>query len=236
MCDIIINDDSEEPDGTDEPPEKISYNLSSPAEIEEITFSSPAFSYMSPKIQLRKLPYGIGMFANAPILKDEVVIGWSGRVVHLSEVLQMKPEDRHYVLQIDDELFQAPFWPGYNEPADFTNHSCDPNCGFGNSAVTLVAMRDIFLGEELTFDYAMADSIESLEGNWDCLCGASQCRKRIRGSDWKLPELWESYQSGTYFSPYLRRKIERLQQLQGPLKMDRNLRQTRRVRSISVSK
>jgi len=234
MCDLILNDEPEDPDGLDEPPEHSCYHATS---AEEITFSSPAFSYMSPKIQLRRLPYGIGMFAVAPIPKDEVVIGWSGRVVHLSEVLQMKPDDRHYVLQIDDELFQAPFWPGYNEPADFTNHSCDPNCGFGNSAVTLVAMREISMGDELTFDYAMADSIESLEGNWNCLCGSSLCRGRIRGSDWKLPELWERYQSGMYFSPYLRRKIARLQQLlQTQLHSDLSVIRRRSVRSISVSK
>eukprot|EP01101_Sappina_pedata_P004985 TRINITY_DN2211_c0_g1_i1.p1 TRINITY_DN2211_c0_g1~~TRINITY_DN2211_c0_g1_i1.p1 ORF type:complete len:243 (-),score=77.24 TRINITY_DN2211_c0_g1_i1:25-753(-) len=180
-----------------------------------ISFSSPSFSYMNPKIQLRRIKWGIGMFSNSKLYKDEVLIGWAGRVVHISQVLKMKPEDRHYVLQIDDELFQAPFWQGYNEPADFTNHSCNPNCGFGNSAVTLVAMRDIEVGEELTFDYSMADSVEGIEADWICLCGSDLCRGNIRGSDWKLPALWERYQSGDYFSPYLRRKIVKLRKDMG---------------------
>jgi len=242
MAEIILTDESEEPDGTDE------YSMiiapSSPG-VEEISFSSPAFSYLNPKVKLRKLEWGIGMFSEAPIRKDEVLIGWSGRVVHLSEILEMKPDERHYVLQIDDELFQAPFWPGYNEPADFTNHSCNPNCGFGNSAVTLVAMRNIAIGEELTFDYAMADSIEGLEGNWDCLCGSPLCRGKIRGSDWKLPELWKRYQAGSYFSPYLRRKIAMLQlqagarfscsqQQQQEQQQQRNEMPIRRVRSFGV--
>lgn len=185
-------------------------NLDADADQEPITFSSPAFSYVTPKVYLRRLPFGIGMFAKEQIKKDEVVIGWAGRVVHVNDVLAMPEDERTYILQIDEELFQVPFWPGYNEPADFTNHSCDPNCGFGNSPVSLVAMRDIQIGEQMTFDYAMSECIEDLPGNcdWDCLCGASCCRGKFRGADWRLPELWVKYKN--YFSPYLRRKIANL--------------------------
>jgi hypothetical protein len=60
----------------------------------------------------------------------------AGKVVHLNDVLAMDPSERLYILQIDEELFQVPFWPGYNEPADFINHSCDPNAGFGKYVQT----------------------------------------------------------------------------------------------------
>ena len=43
------------------------------------------------------------------------------------------------------------------DPADFVNHSCDPNCGIVG-AVLLVARRAIEAGEEICFDYAMTDS------------------------------------------------------------------------------
>jgi hypothetical protein len=68
-------------------------------------------------------------------------------------------------------------------------------------------MRDIAPGEEIRFDYSMSECIEDLPGNadWDCLCQSKNCRGMFRGSDWKLPQLWEKY--GDYFSPYLRRKI-----------------------------
>jgi len=175
-----------------------------------ITFSNHAFSYTSPKLALRRNRYGIAQHAKEKILKDEVLIGWSGRVVHVKEVLAMPESERTYILQIDEELFQVPFWAGYNEPADFTNHCCEPNAGFGNSPVTLVAMRDIMPGEEIRFDYAMSECVENLPGNcdWDCLCGSDKCRGKFRGTDWKLPELWERY--GNYFSPYLRKKIVQL--------------------------
>ena len=80
---------------------------------EPITFTHPAFSYLSPKIVLKRLPYGIGMFAAETIVKDELLIGWAGKVVHLKEVLALSDDDRGHILQIDDYLFQIPFWPEY---------------------------------------------------------------------------------------------------------------------------
>jgi hypothetical protein len=58
----------------------------------------------------------------------------------------------------------------YGEKANYTNHSCDPNAGFGSSPISLVAMRDVQVGEEITFDYAMSECIENMEGNdgWNC--------------------------------------------------------------------
>lgn len=80
---------------------------------EPIVFTHPAFSYLSPKIVLKRLPYGIGMFAAEVINKDELLIGWAGRVVHLKDVLALSDDERGHILQIDDYLFQIPFWPEY---------------------------------------------------------------------------------------------------------------------------
>lgn len=105
----------------------------------------------------------------------------------------------------------------YTEPADYTNHSCDPNAGFGDSPISLVAMRYIEVDEEITFDYAMSDCIENITGNsdWDCVCGAKNCRGRFTGADWRIPALWERY--GSYFSPYILKKINYLRNQQGLL-------------------
>jgi len=167
----------------------------------------PAFSYLNPKVAIRKSITGVGLFASFPLRKDEVVLSWSGKIVHLSEVYTMRESERTYILQIDEELFQIPPWKGYNEPADFTNHSCNPNCGFKHSPSTLVAMRDIAPGEEIAFDYAMCESINGLKGNeFNCCCSTNYCRGSFTGNDWRRPELWDRY--GDYFSPYLREKIK----------------------------
>jgi hypothetical protein len=75
-----------------------------------------------------------------------------------------------------------------------------------NGQITLIALRDIAVGEEVCFDYATCDG--SPYDEFECECGAPSCRKHITGRDWRRPELWERYCG--YFSPYLQRRIERL--------------------------
>jgi len=182
-------------------------------ENNKITFPNPAFSYVNHKLKVKKTSGGLGLFATTFIPKDELLVYWAGKIVHVQEVLAMRESERTYILQVEEELFQVPFWAGYNEPADFVNHSCDPTAGFRNSPVCLVAMRDLKVGEEVTFDYAMAECIENIPGNdgFDCCCGTQFCRGKFMGKDWKRPELWARY--GKYFSPYLYEKIRKLQMM-----------------------
>jgi len=82
------------------------------------------------------------------------------------------------------------------------NHSCNPNSGLSGQ-ITLIAIREIERDEEVCFDYAMSDSSDYDE--FECHCGQPNCRKKITGRDWKLPELQGRYRD--YFSPYLQRRI-----------------------------
>src|SRR5512137_2250210 len=99
---------------------------------------------------------------------------------------------------MDDDLFLASTPPF--DPADYVNHSCDPNCGIVGS-VLLVTMRDVEAGEELCFDYAMTDTDDYDE--FPCECGTVSCRGVITGADWKLPELQSRYEG--FFSSYIAR-------------------------------
>ena len=67
-----------------------------------------------------------------------------------------------------------------NEPAVLVNHSCDPNCKLipnHNGAFDFMALRNISIDEEITFDY---ESIESEIVAFDhCLCGSKNCRKQM---------------------------------------------------------
>ena len=80
---------------------------------------------------------------------------------------------RIHALQIDDDLFLASMPPF--DPADYVNHSCDPNCGIVGS-VLLVTMRDVDAGEELCFDYAMTDSDDY--DMFTCRCGTARVPRR----------------------------------------------------------
>ena len=64
-------------------------------------------------------------------------------------------------------------------------------------------MRSIAVGDELTFDYAMCDSIAYDE--FRCACGADACRGDMRADAWRDPELQSRYRG--YFSPYLEARI-----------------------------
>lgn len=94
-----------------------------------------------------------------------------------------------------------------DEPNDVSdlgpvNHSCDPNLGWHDQR-TLVAMRDIGAGAELTTDYALAlDRPGALV--W-CHCNTYRCRQVIEGEDWQIPQLQQRYAG--WWAPRLAERI-----------------------------
>jgi SET domain-containing protein len=109
---------------------------------------------------------GIGVFALDAIPAGTTVAGFGGRVVDGKELESLGQAVRIHALQIDDDLFLASTPPF--DPADYVNHSCDPNCGIVGS-VLLVTLRDVQADEELCFDYAMTDSDDY--DMFTCSCG-----------------------------------------------------------------
>ncbi|MFD5316374.1 SET domain-containing protein-lysine N-methyltransferase, partial [Streptomyces sp. NPDC127098] len=89
------------------------------------------------------------------------------------------------------------------EPVRYGNHSCEPNLWHAD-AFTLVARRDIAVGEELTSDYATHTGVDG----WamDCRCGSRRCRGRVTGRDWRLPALRAAY--GRHWIPPLLDRID----------------------------
>ena len=60
--------------------------------------------------------------------------------------------------------------------AAFINHSCDPNCEADeiDGRVFIRAIRNIAVGEELSYDYNLYDG--NLDDPAQCHCGARHCR------------------------------------------------------------
>jgi uncharacterized protein len=161
-------------------------------------------SYLSPKLEARDVFEGqLGVFALEPIRAGELVLVWGGDVVTGAELEVLTDEDRRLSVQIEEDLYLVSF---VASPADRINHSCDPNAGL-NGQIAVVALRNIEAGEQVCFDYATSDS--SPYDEFDCLCGSPQCRGRVTGNDWQLPELQERYHG--YFMPYLQRRIDQMQ-------------------------
>jgi hypothetical protein len=82
------------------------------------------------------------------------------------------------------------------------NHSCDPNILIDLSRMELRAIRDIEPGEELTFFYPSTE--------WDmitpfqCLCGSSQCLKRIAGARYLSLNVLNRYFINQHIYTFLR--------------------------------
>jgi SET domain-containing protein len=144
---------------------------------------------------------GSGSFVVSKISKGEIVASFGGNVIDQSELAKYSADRVSRSLQLNkDSYLLSGDTP---EDGDMINHSCEPNCGItGTSSV--LALRDIEIGEELTFDYAMSDSSEYDE--FSCACGKENCRAKITGMDWQNKDLQTKYQN--YFSSYIEKLIK----------------------------
>lgn len=145
-------------------------------------------------------PHGHGSRALSPILAGTTVATFGGLGLSRHEFDPYPGERRSRSIQVDVDLIFL--GPPEREPGDSINHSCTPNCGMRN-ATSVVTMRDIAQGEELTFDYAMSDA--SNYDEFECNCNTPLCRGTVRADDWKLETLRHRYAG--YFSPYIQRLI-----------------------------
>jgi len=120
---------------------------------------------------------GKGVFAKKSIRRGEIAFILKGPI-------------RNFVVTNKKDALAFPNWIGIAEgqwidpkkPANYINHSCEPNLGI-RGRVLFVALKDIKKDEELTFDYSITE-----EGDWEmeCLCGKARCRSAI-GSIHSLP-------------------------------------------------
>jgi len=156
--------------------------------------------WITPKAKPQKSPIdGLGMFAVKPIAKGEVVAVYGGIIVPKKDIeLHRKKLGAIRGAQIDEDFFIC----ATEVKGGLFNHSCEPNLGYKNTII-IVAMEDVPIGKELVFDYGMSET--NFEP-YACTCGSQSCRKIIRPTDWKNPELQKKY--GEYFATYLRKRFE----------------------------
>lgn len=158
-------------------------------------------SWLNPKLEERQSgSFGRGVFARQGVAKNERLAVLGGYIMKLAD----EPAGDH-ALQIDDDLVIGIPYPTSSDPAEFINHSCNPNAGM-RGQIVLVALRDIAADEQICFDYAMVLNLPPYR--LTCRCGSLSCRGVVTGEDWKLPELQQRYEG--YFSWYLQEKINRL--------------------------
>jgi uncharacterized protein len=164
------------------------------------------FSHHHANTEVRRSPtQGMGLFATGPLFAGDLVVTTGGRILPFESLLSH--ELPGHPIQVETHWVLAPFDPRQLDGIFVVNHSCDPNLGV-RGQLSLVALRAIAAGEELTFDYSMTDSDPEGQETFamDCLCGATHCRKRITDRDWRDPALQKKYRG--HFSTYLQLRIE----------------------------
>lgn len=119
---------------------------------------------------------GLGVFAKRQIPRGARIIEYAGARVPIDDVRGV------YSMALDDDF--AVDGSRNGNDARLINHSCAPNCEayvFEGRAY-IYAMRDILLGEELTYDYRLGlarptgTPFPQDTSLYRCLCGAVNCR------------------------------------------------------------
>lgn len=163
-------------------------------------------SILSKKVEVRENSLsGKGTFAIEDIKKGEMVFIRGGHLLTKEEIFHYTNEDcpDGYWPITDDVWLGAINEQEFPLQKVYVNHSCDANCGI-RGEITVVAMRDIKKGEEITQDYGLLDHNNF---SFKCSCGSPNCRKIITGNDWKIKELQDKYYD--YFNSYIKEKIDR---------------------------
>lgn len=137
--------------------------------------------------ELTKAEKGFAVRSTKPIFKGEFVIEYIGEVLDDEEASKRAPDNLldTYLLTIFEHFGASKLGTRidaryFGNESRFINHSCSPNLIVLpvrrddplRPKFCLFALRDIEVGEELSYDYGVSDSKLS---NKKCLCAESNC-------------------------------------------------------------
>src|SRR3954470_16697365 len=136
---------------------------------------------------------GLGLFTSKPFQAGATVLSvtdpdYLARAMSHAEITAAGFSHAD-IFQVGSDLFIPP----YGGPDDFTNHSCEPNCGLRVRAdgFSMVALCDIGANEELTYDYSTHQ--EHPAEDMECACGSRTCRGLVRSFSTLPPQLRRRY-------------------------------------------
>ena len=160
-------------------------------------------SIISNKLEVRSNSdiNNIGTFVIEQLSQDSLVFIKGGHILTRDQMYSLNKIDSYWPID-DNYVLAAKNKEEFSLVKLYINHSCSPNCGIRGDIVG-VAMRNISVGEEITFDYAFLDNEDN---RFKCTCGSPNCRHIVTGFDWQIKELQKTYPE--YFITYLKEKIK----------------------------
>ena len=137
------------------------------------------------RIQVRKSGiHGKGVYAIRSIKAGDKVLEYKGEIITWKKALDRHPHDESqpnhtFYFHLDDGHVIDAKHTGNS--AKWINHSCKPNLEAEQDGyrIFLKALRDINVGEELSYDYGLvidARRTSKLKKEYACWCRATNCR------------------------------------------------------------
>ncbi len=128
--------------------------------------------------------HGRGVFAVAPIARDELIIEYTGEVIGWPEALRRHPhdpEDPNHTFYFSLEGGKVIDAKVGGNSSRWINHACEPNCQADETdgRVFIRALRDLQPGDELFYDYGLVldeRQTAKLKKQYACRCGSPACR------------------------------------------------------------
>lgn len=148
---------------------------------------TPTLSFKVKYVQ-RKETGGRCMIANAPIRKGEIVCYGDGSKINRPIA---------YSYQIDENIHLI-------GPGGLDHNCLKPTCGIERETNNFIALRDIELGELLTFNYFSTEY--DMNTPFKCSCGEVKCFNQIRGFKYLNSDEKEYIYKYFGLSKYLMRK------------------------------
>lgn len=165
----------------------------------------------NPEIKKSKIA-GNGVFSNKEIKSGQTIYFLEGELCTLDEVIRRVNEGKEEPsdpLEVDDEEYLD-----LDEISRTFNHSCEPN-SYIKGKNELIALRDITVGEEITYDYSttMNDNEEKIVSAgrdlWtcECNCGSKNCRGIIDQFKTLSEEMQKYYISNRFMPDFMLKKF-----------------------------
>lgn len=132
----------------------------------------------TPRVIVRELRGGRGVFARQDLAAGEIVLEYRGECVDQDAAFSRLAANRFLLGLGNGRIINGDC---RGNTARWINHSCDPNCVTveRNGRVFIRASRAIRIGREITIDHALrfAGAITpAMRARFVCHCGAHSCR------------------------------------------------------------
>jgi len=110
----------------------------------------------------------LGLFATEIVPKGTIIF-------NISKLPLINYNTRYAVTKNDKEFYDTT-----DSGVKYLNHSCDPTLFFDKQQECFITLREISVGEILSFDYLTTEV--TMAEPFNCLCGSKNCKGYIAGS------------------------------------------------------